>query len=82
MEIQLISFRDFFQLATTPDERKLEGLHMVFVENFPITDNRNNFVLEYIDYEVDPARYSVDECLEQGLTYSVPIKVKLKLYCT
>ncbi|MFV0290687.1 MAG: DNA-directed RNA polymerase subunit beta [Mangrovibacterium sp.] len=82
LEIQLKSFREFFQLATTPDERKLEGLHKVFVENFPITDTRNNFVLEYIDYEVDPARYSVDECLEQGLTYSVPIKVKLKLYCT
>ncbi len=82
LEIQLKSFREFFQLGTTPEERKLEGLNQVFEENFPITDTRNNFVLEYIDYEVDPARYSVDECLEQGLTYSVPIKVKLKLYCT
>ncbi len=82
LEIQLKSFREFFQLATTPEERKAEGLCRVFEENFPITDTRNNFVLEFIDYEVDPARYTVDECLERGLTYSVPIKVKLKLYCT
>jgi DNA-directed RNA polymerase subunit beta len=82
LEIQLKSFQDFFQLETTPENRKNEGLFKVFQENFPITDTRNNFVLEFIDYFVDPPRYSIDECLERGLTYSVPLKAKLKLYCT
>ncbi|MEG1554127.1 MAG: DNA-directed RNA polymerase subunit beta [Rikenellaceae bacterium] len=82
LEIQLKSFSDFFQLDTTPENRTNEGLYKVFLENFPITDTRNNFVLEFIDYFVDPPRYSIDECLERGLTYSVPLKAKLKLYCT
>ncbi len=82
LEIQLKSFHDFFQLDTTPENRLNEGLYKVFLENFPITDTRNNFVLEFIDYYVDPSRYSIEECLERGLTYSVPLKAKLKLYCT
>ncbi|OFY91531.1 MAG: DNA-directed RNA polymerase subunit beta, partial [Bacteroidetes bacterium RIFOXYA2_FULL_33_7] len=82
LEIQLKSFADFFQLETTPEKRKNEGLFKVFSENFPITDTRNNFVLEFIDYFIDPPRYSIEECLERGLTYSVPLKAKLKLYCT
>jgi DNA-directed RNA polymerase subunit beta len=82
LEIQLKAFADFFQLETTPEKRKNEGLFKVFQENFPITDARNNFVLEFIDYFVDPPRYSIDECLDRGLTYSVPLKAKLKLYCT
>jgi len=82
LEVQLKSFADFFQLETTPENRKNEGLFKVFQENFPITDTRNNFVLEFIDYFVDPPRYTIDECLERGLTYSVPLKAKLKLYCT
>jgi DNA-directed RNA polymerase subunit beta len=82
LEIQLKAFADFFQLDTTPEKRKNEGLFKVFQENFPITDARNNFVLEFIDYFVDPPRYSIDECLDRGLTYSVPLKAKLKLYCT
>jgi DNA-directed RNA polymerase subunit beta len=82
LEIQLKSFRDFFQLETTPENRKSEGLFKVFQENFPITDTRNNFVLEFMDYFVDPPRYSIEECIERGLTYSVPLKAKLKLYCT
>jgi DNA-directed RNA polymerase subunit beta len=82
LEIQLKSFRDFFQLETTPENRKNEGLFKVFQENFPITDTRNNFVLEFMDYFVDPPRYSIEECIERGLTYSVPLKSKLKLYCT
>ncbi len=82
LEIQLKAFQDFFQLETTPENRKNEGLFKVFSENFPITDARNNFVLEFIDYFVDPPRYSVEECIERGLTYSVPLKAKLKLYCT
>ncbi|MDR1886610.1 MAG: DNA-directed RNA polymerase subunit beta [Prevotellaceae bacterium] len=82
LEIQLKSFQDFFQLETTPENRKNEGLFQVFQENFPITDTRNNFVLEFLDYFVDPPRYSISECLERGLTYSVPLKAKLKLYCT
>jgi DNA-directed RNA polymerase subunit beta len=82
LEIQLKSFHDFFQLDTTAENRKNEGLYKVFAENFPITDTRNNFVLEFIDYYIDPPRYSIDECLERGLTYSVPLKAKLKLYCT
>ena len=82
LEIQIKSFQDFFQLETTPDNRKNEGLFKVFAENFPISDARNQFVLEFIDYFVDPPRYSIEECLERGLTYSVPFKAKLKLYCT
>ena len=82
LEVQLKSFREFFQLSSTPEERKKEGLNQVFNENFPITDTRNNFVLEFLDYYIDPARYSIEECIERGLTYSVPLKAKLKLYCT
>ena len=82
LEIQLKSFADFFQLETTPENRKIEGLYRVFNENYPITDTRNNFVLEFIDYFVDPPRYTILECIERGLTYSVPLKAKLKLYCT
>ncbi len=82
LEIQLKSFRDFFQLETTPENRKKEGLYQVFQENFPISDTRNNFVLEFLDYYVDPPRYSIEECIERGLTHSVPLKAKLKLYCT
>jgi DNA-directed RNA polymerase subunit beta len=82
LEIQIKSFQDFFQLETNPDNRVNEGLFKVFAENFPITDARNNFVLEFLDYYIDPPRYSIDECLERGLTYSVPLKAKLKLYCT
>ena len=82
LEVQVKSFREFFQLKTTPDNRKEEGLYKVFHENFPISDTRNNFVLEFIDYQVDPPRYSTDECIERGLTFSVPLKAKLKLYCT
>ncbi len=82
LDIQLKSFRDFLQLETTADNRHTEGLHKVFSENFPITDSRNNFVLEFIDYFIDPPRYSIEECIERGLTHSVPLKAKLKLYCT
>lgn len=82
LEVQLKSFKDFFQLDTTPENRRNEGLFKVFQEIFPITDTRNNFVLEFIDYFIDPPRYSIDECLDRGLTYSVPLKAKLKLYCT
>jgi DNA-directed RNA polymerase subunit beta len=82
LEVQLKSFREFFQLNTTPEDRKKEGLFRVFNENFPITDTRNNFVLEFLDYQIDPPRYSIEECIERGLTYSVPLKAKLKLYCT
>ena len=82
LDIQLKSFQDFFQLETNPDDRVNEGLYKVFSENFPITDARNNFVLEFLDYFVDPPRYSIEECMERGLTYSVPLKAKLKLYCT
>lgn len=82
LEIQLKSFSDFFQLETIADNRKKEGLYKVFSENFPITDTRNNFVLEFIDYSIDPPRYTIDECTERGLTYSVPLKAKLRLYCT
>ena len=82
LEVQLKSFRDFFQLDTPPERRKNEGLYRVFAENFPIADTRNNFVLEFLDYYVDPPRYSIDECIRRGLTYSVPLKAKLKLYCT
>ncbi len=82
LEVQLKSFQDFFQLETTAENRLNEGLYKVFSENFPISDTRNNFVLEFLDYFVDPPRYSIDECIERGLTYSVPLKAKLKLYCT
>ncbi|MBT3583095.1 DNA-directed RNA polymerase subunit beta, partial [Candidatus Woesearchaeota archaeon] len=82
LEIQLKSFADFFQLETTPENRRIEGLYRVFTENFPITDTRNNFVLEFIDYFVDPPRYTILECIERGVTYCVPLKAKLKLYCT
>ena len=82
LEVQLKSFKDFFQLETTPENRKNEGLFKVFQEIFPITDTRNNFVLEFIDYFIDPPRYSIEECLDRGLTYSVPLKAKLKLFCT
>ena len=82
LEVQLKSFRDFLQLDTPPEKRKKEGLYKVFAENFPIADTRNNFVLEFLDYYIDPPRYSIDECIMRGLTYSVPLKAKLKLYCT
>lgn len=82
LELQLQSFQDFFQLETTPENRKNEGLYKVFSENFPISDARNNFKLEFIDYFIDPPKYSILECIERGLTYSVPLKAKLKLYCT
>lgn len=82
LDLQLKSFKDFLQLDTPPEERKKDGLYKVFVENFPITDTRNNFVLEFLDYYVDPPRYTIEECLERGLTYSVPMKAKMKLYCT
>lgn len=82
LEVQLKSFKDFLQLDTPPEKRKKEGLYKVFAENFPIADTRNNFVLEFLDYYIDPPRYSIDECIMRGLTYSVPLKAKLKLYCT
>ena len=82
LDIQLKSFRDFFQIETNPDNRINEGLYKVFNENFPISDARNNFVLEFLDYFIDPPRYTIEECIERGLTYSVPLKAKLKLYCT
>jgi DNA-directed RNA polymerase subunit beta len=82
LEVQIKSFQDFFQMDTAPEKRKSEGLFKVFAENFPIADTRNNFILEFLDYYVDPPRYSIDECIERGLTYSVPLKAKLKLYCT
>jgi DNA-directed RNA polymerase subunit beta len=80
LEVQIKSFQDFFQLETNPDNRVNEGLFKVFSENFPITDARNNFVLEFLDYFIDPPRYSIEECIERGLTYSVPLKAKLKLF--
>jgi DNA-directed RNA polymerase subunit beta len=82
LDIQLKSFEEFFQIETLPEHRESEGLYKVFMENFPITDTRNQFVLEFLDYFIDPPRYSIDECIERGLTYSVPLKAKLKLYCT
>ena len=82
LDVQLKSFKDFLQLDTPPEERKNDGLYKVFSENFPITDTRNNFVLEFLDYYIDPPRYTIDECLERGLTYSVPLKAKMMLYCT
>ena len=82
LDVQLKSFSDFLQLDTPPEERKNDGLYKVFAENFPMTDTRNNFVLEFLDYFIDPPRYTIAECLERGLTYSVPLKAKMKLYCT
>lgn len=82
LEVQLKSFQEFFQLETTPENRESEGLFKVFSENFPITDTRNQFVLEFLDYFIDPPRYSIQECIDRGLTYSLPLKAKLKLYCT
>ena len=82
LEVQLKSFQDFLQLDTPPEQRNNEGLYKVFSENFPIADTRNNFVLEFLDYYIDPPRYTIDECLNRGLTYSVPLKAKLRLYCT
>ena len=82
LEVQLKSFQDFLQLDAPPENRKNEGLYKVFTENFPIADTRNNFVLEFLDYYIDPPRYSIDECIDRGLTYSVPLKAKLYLYCT
>ena len=82
LDIQVKSFQDFFQLQTKAEERSEEGLYKTFMDNFPITDTRNNFVLEFLDYFVDPPRYSIQECIERGLTHSVPLKARLKLYCT
>ncbi|MFV0506434.1 MAG: DNA-directed RNA polymerase subunit beta [Bacteroidales bacterium] len=82
LDIQIKSFRDFFQMDSTPEQRRKEGFYSVFNENFPISDTRNNFVLEFLDYQIDYPRYSIEECVDQGLTYSVPIKAKLKLHCT
>src|SRR6056300_129073 len=82
LDIQIKSFQDFSQLETKSDERGNEGLYNTFMENFPITDTRNQFVLEFLDYFIDPPRYSIQECIERGLTYSVPLKARLKLYCT
>ena len=82
LDIQIKSFQDFFQLETKSDQRGNEGLYNTFMENFPITDTRNQFVLEFLDYFIDPPRYTIEECIERGLTYSVPLKARLKLYCT
>ncbi|MDI9309982.1 MAG: DNA-directed RNA polymerase subunit beta [Limnohabitans sp.] len=82
LDVQVKSFKDFFQLETKSDERGNEGLYNTFMENFPITDTRNQFVLEFLDYFVDPPRYTIEECIDRGLTYSVPLKARLKLYCT
>ncbi len=79
LDIQLQSFKDFFQLDTLPEDRISEGLYKTFQENFPITDSRNQFVLEFLDYLVDSPRYSIDECMERGLTYTVPLKARLKI---
>lgn len=81
LEVQIQSFKEFFQLETTPDKRNIEGLFKVFKENFPITDTRNIFMLEFLDYFIDPPRYSIEECMERGLTYAVPLKAKLRLSC-
>jgi DNA-directed RNA polymerase subunit beta len=82
LDIQLKSFKEFFQLETNPEDRKTEGLFRVFSDNFPITDTRNQFVLEFQDYFIDPPRYTIQECIDRGVTYAVPLKAKLKLYCT
>ena len=81
LEIQIQSFKDYFQLETTPDKRNNEGLFKVFKENFPINDTRNIFMLEFLDYFIDPPRYTIEECMERGLTYAVPLKAKLRLSC-
>ena len=81
LDVQLQSYKDFFQLETPPEKRDNEGLFKVFTENFPISDSRENFVLEFIDYTVDPPKYSVSECIDRGLTYSLPLKAKLRLIC-
>ena len=82
LDVQLKSFQSFFQIGTTLEERRNEGLYKAFADLFPIADSRNNFVLEFIDYMIDPPRYSIEECIQRGLTFKVPLKVKLKLYCT
>lgn len=82
LDVQLKAFKEFFQLGSLPDDRKKETLYQTFLENFPISDSRNHFVLEFLDYLVDTPRYSIDECVERGLTYAVPLKARLKLYCT
>jgi DNA-directed RNA polymerase subunit beta len=82
LDLQIKSFCDFFKIDTRTEERPVEGLYKVFMENFPITDTRNNFVLEFLDYTIDPPRYSIEECIERGLSFGVPLKAKLKLYCT
>ena len=82
LDVQIQSYTDFFQINTAPEKRNNEGLYKVFAENFPITDSRNQFVLEFLGYSIDPPRYSLEECCERGLSYSLPLKAKLKLYCT
>jgi len=82
LDIQIKSFQDFFQLQTKAENRNNEGLYKTFSEIFPITDTRNQFVLEFLDYFIDPPRYAIQECIERGLSYSVPLKARLKLYCT
>jgi len=79
LEVQLKSFTDFFQTNTTPEKRREEGLYKVFTENFPISDTRNNFVLEFLDYSIDPPRYTIEESIERGLTYSIPFKSEIKV---
>ena len=81
LDVQLQSFKDFFQLETPVEKRTAEGLFKVFSENFPISDSRDNYVLSFIDYNVDPPKYSLEECIDRGLTYSVPLKAKLRLEC-
>jgi len=81
LDLQLQSFKDFLQIETPAEKRQNEGLFKVFAENFPISDSRENFVLEFVDYTIDPPKYSVDECIDRGLTYSVPLKAKLRLTC-
>jgi len=81
LDIQVKSFQDFFQIETPAESRKMEGLYNVFAENFPIADSRENYVLEFVDYTIDPPKYSVDECIDRGLTYAVPLKAKLRLIC-
>ena len=81
LDVQLKSYKDFFQLETPPEKRDNEGLFKVFKENFPISDSRDNFILEFIDYTVDPPKYTVNECIDRGLTYSLPLKAKLRLQC-
>ena len=81
LDVQLQSYKDFFQLETAPENRTHEGLYKVFMENFPISDSRENFILEFVDYTVDPPKYNVNECVDRGLTYSLPLKAKLRLIC-